>query len=100
MPEYFTDEDKEWARLGRERQERVRKEYGTFFAEIARILYEHDFLVQDQETASIMIRWPHTRSPITGTYQPICPRQGRYCLYGVVGVAANHDARQSLLIKH
>lgn len=44
IPEYFTDEDKEWARLGRERQERVRKEYGTFFTEIARILYEHDFL--------------------------------------------------------
>ncbi len=44
MPEYFTDKDKEWARLRWERQERVREEHGTFFNEVARILYEHDFL--------------------------------------------------------
>ncbi len=44
MPEYFTDNDKEWARLQRERQGRVREEYGTLFTDIARILYEHDFL--------------------------------------------------------
>jgi len=73
MPEYFTDEDKEWARLGRERQERVRKEYGTFFAEIARILYEHDFLglatagcPEDEyelEAGTIIPRLHETNSP-------------------------------------
>ncbi len=44
MPEYFTDEDKERARLQWEWNERVRERYGAFFTEIARILYEHDFL--------------------------------------------------------
>jgi len=44
MPEYFTDEDKERVRLKWEWNEHVRERYGAFFTEIARILYEHDFL--------------------------------------------------------
>ncbi len=44
MPEYFTDEVTERVRLHWERNGRVREEYGALFTEIARILYEHDFL--------------------------------------------------------